>query len=268
MKNIYDFKGYKEYLVQCFGGEGKRTGLRSQAAKVIGCHPTFLSHVLQGKVDLSLEQAERLNDFLNHSEEEAHFFLVLIQKDRAGTQPLKKYFQTQLDSITSKRLILSNRISKSSAITKEQEAKFYSSWMYGAVHVLLSIPELQTKENIGRYLRISNKKVSEILEFLLTLGLAKTEGGRYTIGANNIHLSGNSENISRHHSNWRMKAINSFEDILPDDIHYSAAVTLSKKDVKVIMDRILSSMKDNLDIISNSKEEEAYVYCFDFFKLK
>ncbi|MFH7483927.1 hypothetical protein, partial [Salmonella sp. 2019-SM259] len=79
MKSVFEFVDYKSYLTQRFGGARRRTGARSQAAKAIGCHSTFLSHVLQGKADLSLEQAEKLNDFLGHSEQEAHFFFLLLQ---------------------------------------------------------------------------------------------------------------------------------------------------------------------------------------------
>lgn len=251
-----------------FGGKGRRDGTRSAAAKTIGCHSTFLSHVLQKKADLNLEQAARLNDFLQHSEEEGHFFLLLLQKERAGTEKLKKYFSRQIEELIQRRSVLSNRVPVSNRISPEAEAKFYSSWIYGAAHVLLSIPHLQERAQLAAFLQLSVGATTEILEFLQEIGLAIYNNGKYAMGPGHIHLAGDSENINKHHSNWRIQALRSLDFKRPDDLHYSAVVTLSKDDAARVKDLLLSGMKKNIEIIRNSKEEEAYVYCFDFFRLR
>ncbi|NUM89689.1 MAG: TIGR02147 family protein, partial [Bdellovibrionales bacterium] len=268
MENIFDYKTYRSYLMERMGGRGKRTGLRSQAAVAIGVHPTFISHVLQEKQNLSLEQADKLNGFLGHSEQEAHFFLLLLQKDRAGSASLRGYFEKQMEAILRGRAILANRVPEKSAISRESEARFYSSWIYGAVHVLLSVPEFQRKENLARHLNLSPAQATEILDFLMGLGLAVQENGLYKMGPAHVHLSSDSENINKHHTNWRIQAIHSLHLRRPHDLHYSAAVTLSRADVEVIRERLLKGMKENLETIKASKEEAAYVYAFDFFELR
>ena len=51
------------------------------------------------------------------------------------------------------------------------------------------------------------------------------------------------------------------------DLHYAVAVSLSESDVKKIKEMILKNLSAISKVVSASKEETAYVYCFDFFEL-
>lgn len=265
--SVYDFDSYRPYLLQRLGGEGRRTGLRLQAAKAMGCHTTYISQVLKAKAELSLEQGALLNEFLNHTSEEAHFFLLLIQKERAGSPSLRSYFQKQLDEIQRRRLVLSERIKDAEGLSTEDESQFYSSWLYGAIHVLTSIPELQTLDALTSALRLPRQTVSDALEFLQRIGMIVNREGRYLMGPAHVHLRSDSKNIAKHHSNWRIKTVSSLDNPLPEDLHYSAAVTLSKRDAQRVRQKILKCLEENIAVIKDSPSEAAYVYCFDFFEL-
>ncbi len=76
-----------------------------------------------------------------------------------------------------------------------------------------------------------------------------------------------SELILKHHSNWRQHTISNLQFLDREDLHYSACLSLSTADVFKIKESILGNLKSNIDIISKSKEETAYVLCFDFYKL-
>ena len=60
----------------------------------------------------------------------------------------------------------------------------------------------------------------------------------------------------------------SLEDPAKNDLHYSAALTLSREDAYKIKDSRIQNLQQNVKVISESKEEVAYVYCMDFFALK
>jgi hypothetical protein len=66
----------------------------------------------------------------------------------------------------------------------------------------------------------------------------------------------------------RLQAIESMdqEDVL--DLHYSAVVSLSEKDVRAIKEKILEHIKENVSQIRDSKEEKLYCYTVDFFNLR
>jgi len=109
-------------------------------AEAIRTPVSYVSQVLGGSSHFSMKQAEGVNEFFEYTEEEEEedFFLLLVQLSRAGTPLLKKRLEKQRRQILSKRLILKERLGVQAGISKEDENKFYSSWIYGAIHVMLS----------------------------------------------------------------------------------------------------------------------------------
>jgi len=267
-KTVFDFESYKTYLNGRVGGPRQRRGIKSLMAKTLKCQPTYISQVLNGSADFSFEQAEILNRFFGHSREESVFFLLLIQKERAGTRSLQEFIQSQMSEMISKRMEISQRLGHKATLTQEQQSTYYSSWHFAAIHVALTVPELRTKESIKRYLRIPSKKVDEVLKFLLEAGLAKTDGREYLTGEVQIHLGHDSHNITKHHSHWRQQALESLDREELSDLHYSTIVSISREDVLRIKNRILEEIKANQAIIKDSPEEELFAYTADFFSMK
>jgi hypothetical protein len=62
------------------------------------------------------------------------------------------------------------------------------------------------------------------------------------------------------------KAIQNIESGNQEDLHYSSAVTISKSDANAIKDLIIENLKSINARIIESKEEEVFVFNFDFFK--
>jgi len=265
--SVYDFKSYRSFLLDYFGDKSQRKGLKSSAAKFIRCHTTFISQVLHGQVLLNLEQAEKLNQFIGHNEEESHFFLLLVQKERAGTKSLEKYFQNQLEQILKSRQVLKKRVGKVETIAGEDELRYYSAWQFAAVHVALSVPETNTPESLSKALNIPISQVREILDFLVRVGLANSTGRTFAIGSKHIHLGGDSPQIRNHHLNWRVRTVQALDQNIKNNYHYSSAVSLSTEDVDQIKEILIQSLKSANKVIQNSKEEEVYCLNFDFYSL-
>ena len=267
-KTIFDFETYKSYLLSKVGSYRQRKGQRSLLAKAIGCQPTFVTQVLNGDFHFSLEQAEKLNRFLDHTEEECDFFFLLIQQDRAGTKGLESYFTKKIERIRSDRRVLTRRLGKESVLSVEHQNVYYSSWHYAAIHIAVALPELNTREKIAQFFRIPTKKISEVLEFLVSVGLVTKEGTQYAIGKSNIRLGNESPNIIRHHSNWRLQAIESLDRETELDLHYSGILCLNSEDRDKVKNRIFEALKDHLAISDKSAAEEICCYNIDFFSLR
>ncbi|MBC7743250.1 MAG: DUF4423 domain-containing protein [Bdellovibrionaceae bacterium] len=264
---IWEFTSYRPYLSERLGGDGARTGLRTKLAAAIPVHTTFVSQVLKGRTDFSLEQAESINEFLGHSEDEGEFFNLLISKDRAGHPKLKKRFEKKLQLMRDERLNIKNRLNSPDSITPKDREKFYSSALYGAIHVLSAIPQFQTLEALAEAVRISKSRARAMIDFMIRLGVLREEGGKIKSGSNHVHLANDSELILKHHTNWRFHTIANLQFLDRDDLHYSGCLSLSVDDAFKIKESILANLKQNVDLISKSKEETAYVMNFDFYKL-
>lgn len=266
-KSLFEYSHYRSYLRARLEGAGAR-GSKAQIAQAIGVQATYVSQVLQENSHLSLEQAEATNGFFNHTTQEAHFFLLLVQKDRAGTATLRAYFQKQLDEILNARLVLTERLGKATQLEEADRSWYYSSWIPSAVHIATTIPTLRTVEAITRSLQLPSEKIVENLERLERIGLVIKQGLQFLPGQQHIRIGKDSHHVLKHHTNWRMQAIQSLDREKLNELHYSAVVSLSAADILKIKDLLLESINNNIALIRESKEEELYCLTMDFFSLQ
>lgn len=267
MNSIWDFTSYREYLVAQMGAEGTRTGRRKELANHIGVHTTFVSLVLTGRAEFSLEQGEAINQFLGHTDEESEFFLQLILLERAGTVALKRRLKQKVENLRKDRLNISQRIRAKGGVSEKDRERFYSSHVYGAIHVLTSVKDFQEAKALSAALNIPVSRLREQLEFLVRIGLLEEKGGRFRPTSSHVHLPKDSETVLNHHSNWRLHTLNRLRANDSQDLHYSACVSLSRDDAFRIKEYLLESLGRNLKVIEKSPEETAYVYSMDFYPL-
>lgn len=263
--SVFNYDSSLKYINEVIDSKGH--GYKATVAKAVGCQSAYVSRVLSGQALFSLEQAERLNELFLHSEREETFFMNLVQRDRAGTQELRKYFNKILDSLRSERLDLKKSGAAFSEITDQDRYVYYSSWLYSAVYVLTSVPAYQDVTLIAEHLQLPPKQILEILTFLVEIGLVTHEKGKYVISGKNLHLPKDSPLITKHHINWRLRALQSVELKQPKDLHYSVVMSLSRKDSELIKGKLVEMIEEINTIPPQSKEEEAQVLCLDYFKL-
>jgi uncharacterized protein (TIGR02147 family) len=213
----------------------------------------------------NLEQAMGINEFFSHTDEESHFFILLVQYERAGNDQLRSYFKEQIDSLIAQRLNLKKRV-EATELSVENQQVYYSSWMYGAVYAAITISSLRDRDSIAAHLRIPTETVAKILIFLESAHLIKKSKGGYSLSSSDIHLGRDSKMINQHHLNWRIKAIDSLlVGQKPDDVHYSVLMSISEKDAVQIRLNLVEEIEKIHRKIKSSKEEKLVSLCLDFF---
>jgi uncharacterized protein (TIGR02147 family) len=269
LKNsIFDYQDYKKYLKDLIHSRPKHGhGVRSKLADAIGCQVAYVSQILNGGIDLNIEQTIRLNKFFGHTKEEAHFMLLLVQFARAGDRDTRDYFREQMEVEIAKRLVIKNRLGLAQGLSAEDQVTYYSTWYYAAVHILLTIPDFRTKPAIAEKLGLTLEKTNEVLEFLVRTGLANQEGNIFGTGQSQIHLGNDSKLIARHHANWRLRALDSLDQETKEDLHYSSVVSLSVSDIAKVKALAVKKIEEIISVVKDSKEEELAVFCVDFFRL-
>ncbi len=237
-------------------------------ASHLRCHLAYVSQVLSANAHFSAEQADSLNSFLGHGEEASDFFLLLVQRGRAGTRSLQTYYDRKIQKELDRRLVLKNRLTDKKTISREDQATYYSAWYYAAIHMGVLIPELRTAHALAHYFGISTERTANALLFLASIGLVREVKGKILPGETRIHLESDSPMISKHHTNWRIQAIESLERESFEALHYSSLIAVSQDDAPQIREILVKAIEQVRDVVKNSQNENAiYCYALDFFGL-
>ncbi len=266
--DIFGFNSYKSYLILHLGDRRTRSGAKAQFAEHLQIQSTYLSKVLFGDADINLEQAERGNRFFNHSESEAHFFLLLVQKNRAGTPELKKYFEKQITEIKRQQNALKEQIGQNVSILKDFEPTYYSSWLYSAVHLATTIPRLRDPRDIAEALGVPLSQTFKITGELLRVGLLEKRGTELFPVNAIAHLSADSNFIGVHHQNWRVRAAASLQQPKQGDVHYSGVFSLSERAAEEIRQLLATHLKKYITLVTEAREEKLFSLAFDFYDLE
>jgi uncharacterized protein (TIGR02147 family) len=265
---VYDFNSYKTFVNDALKNASGAGATRKELALALGCQPSHVSAVLSGEGEFSSEQAEKVSRFLKLGREQTEYFLLLVQFNRAGTPQLRSVYSAMLRQLREKTTPLRAKLEIREELSDHAKAKYYSTWIYQAIHVLLSVPGFQTPRTIAERLGLSSVQVEDVLSFLVAAGLAeKSKIQTYRQLRPVLHLDRASVFVNRHHTNWRLKAIHAIDQNSEDDLHYSGVASLSEDDYLKIKRILIDALKSAVDVVRDSKEEDVVGICIDFFKL-
>ncbi len=243
-------------------------GLLGQIAKELGIHTTLLSHTLRGDKNLTPEQAILLAEFMNLPTTESDYFLLLVQIERAGNFKLKQKYQRDLNKIKFEAKEISRRVKSNMELSEEEKAQFYSSWLYSGIRQLTSIEGYNTPGDLSRAFNIKKEEFNRVLEFLLETGLCKERSGKIKIGPSNTHIDSKSPYVFQHHKNWRIKAFEKHNNLLPEELMYTAPFTMSNKDFESLREEVIKLIQKLISTSEKTKNERLACLNIDLFFVK
>ncbi len=267
MRQIFECSTHFEYLTERFAKRAGTHGLKTRFSTALRIQPAFLSQVLARKYALSLEQADLANQFFDHSDEEAEFFLLLVSRDRAGTPSLLRHFDRQIQATLKKRMQVIERLGRRAEISEETKGIYFSSWIYSAVHVCCTVVRLRTRKAIAKELALPVATVGRVLEFLRENDLVRHENDAWVPTQNWVSISKESPHIVKHHMNWRQKAVQNLEVQTDEDLHYSGMFSIDAQTALRVKDRLLEYLKEQHAEFEKAKEEYLFVVGVDFFRM-
>jgi uncharacterized protein (TIGR02147 family) len=255
--SVFDNKDYRSYLSQALDQRAEtERGQRMRLARFIEVHPTYITRILDGRADLSPEQAQKVNEFLGHTPAESRLFLSLVLYARAGTKNLKDIYEEEIRKQKDEKSLLKNKTRFNRVLSAEEQARYYSSWYYAAIHICVSVANFNTKESISMALSLTPVTVNEVLEFLTEIGILSRNGTDYRQGETNLFLTPDSPFIGKHHLNWLAQAIVSLDERKEGDFHYSSVSSCSQEDKKKAREVLLNAANEIRTITSSSKKSE------------
>lgn len=260
MGSIFTYTDYKRFLdAQLKYGEHRKF------AEHLGCQPAFLSQVLRGPPNLSLEQGILVANYFRLSKDEQRFFMSLLQLSRAGSDELRKFYLTEIKQMVDANSRVSKRIPDAGVIGHQLKDRYYSTWKYSWVHVLAAIPHANVLENICKISGLPKEDVHEILLFLERGKLIKKKNNGYEVLNKKIHIDADEPQAPLHHRNFRLKTLEQLEKKSDDALHFSSILALSINDGEKIKELLLRLIEETEAVLRPSKEETSKVLCIDYF---
>lgn len=265
METIFNYKDYKSYLKYRIYDQAAPRGIVTRMAEAAGCQRTYLSQVLTREVHLLPEHGLGLCEFWGFLENETDFFMLLLQKDRAGTMKLKNHIDKKLKEITKNEANLKERYKDTKELSEENKAIYYSNWIYSAVHILTSIEEFQSIEKLASRLEIAVSSVEKVLNILERMKLVSNEEGRWVYQKRKVHVPKTSPMAAFNNANWRQRGSLYSQQIDNENVHYTVVASLAQEDFLEIRQMILKFIDEKRKVITQSKQEDVACFTLDWF---
>ncbi len=257
---------YRRYLRSWLDDEKpNRRNIKTQLAEHIGCKLSYLSQVLGERANFTLEQSILINEFFGHTNFESRLFILMVERERAGSKKLEDHFKQQIASLL-KEQNLKKRFELTGQVPDETQQLYYSAWYFSAIHMLLATPEINS-QTIAARLNLPVEEVNRVIEVLLESGLVSRKGSSYEFAQDRVYLGRDAVSIKHHHINWRSQALQSVEKNLPTDLHYSTVTAISRDDFERIKSVLMQAIDRSREITGPSKEEDVYALTIDWFKV-
>lgn len=266
---IFGFSSYKEYIVKRVESMPRKGyGQFRKIAQYLSVSPVIITQVIKGDRHFSEEQGLRLANYLGLKDLEMEYFMRLIAIEKAGTHELKIFHKEALSALKKKALDVKNRIGKFHELDDTTKSVFYSDWTYSAIRLSTSIPSYRTVDALAERLQLSRGRVSEILEFLLQIGLCKKNTrGAVEPGPTSVYLDPQSRFINSHRRNWRLKGLEGLNKTTPDELFYSAPCTLSDEDFLAFKTELTGVISQLTKLVPETEPESLVCLNIDWFKI-
>jgi len=267
--NIFDFDNYKIYVMERIASmpKGGRGEFRKMASH-LAVHSTLISHIFRGSTELTLEQTVSLAKYLGLNDFECEYFLNLVQKARAGTSALQAVIERRLEQQREQASQISKRISPQRILDEKDKAMFYSEWFYSAIRLVCSVPGFQDADSIASHFHLNKSTVNRAVEFLLETGLCKMKDGKLQHAVQTTHVPADSPLASRHHKNWRLKAMERYPHLGASELAFTMPVTLSVADIARVRKMLLNFIQEVDRVFDKSPSEKLRCLNIDWFDVE
>lgn len=262
--NIYEYLDYLRFIHDFSESlPNKGRGFRKLMATKLDCQMSFITHVLNGEKDFSVEQLFKLCELFNLNKEERDYFINLHAYNRAGTSDLKKYYLSKLEEQKEQYYLLQQRLTESQVLSVVDQTIYYSDWLYSAVHMAATVPELQNITKLKEHFHLDSDSLMKVVDFLAKKGLIKFDGQTLTPGHTNIFIQKRSPILDQYHRSWRIKLMQNLKDQTASDVHYTLCFTAAEIDFPLIRQTVVKAIEECMKIIEPAKEEKIGVLCID-----
>jgi uncharacterized protein (TIGR02147 family) len=267
--SVFNFEDYRAFIrkrVDAMPRKGH--GEFRKMAEFLGIQTSMLSQIMAGHREMNAETAASLCEYFGLNDLESDYFLCLVQIERAGSARLKAQLRRQLEMLHARSAEVEKRVSKTHELDDTARATFYSQWYYSGIRLLTAIEGMTSIDAIVQRVRLPRGAVARAVEFLLSHGLCQSKNGKLSYGPQSTHIGANSPLVTRHHLNWRLKAMENLEGLKPSELVFTSPVVVSVKDAEIIRRKLLDAIEDCVKVVDQSPSERLMCLNVDWVEIE
>lgn len=265
--SLFLYSDYKQIL-DLYLRQRHSRGALSRAAEALNCQRSYLSRIMNGNLHLTPDQAYMLAQFWKLKPLEQDYFLCLVDYDRAASRSYRDHIKHKINELKKRNDSLSERMQRPQPpVITSQEAIYFSTWQWSAIHFVASIPQYQTIASLSEKLAIPKESLKIFLERLKEIGLVQNQGSRWEFAKGEFHISKDSPFVIQHHQNWRSKAVMDAQVYQRNNIHYTNIQTASRKDIAALKTMMLEFISESKNLLDPSPPEDCVVFLCDIFEI-
>lgn len=266
MDNIFQYTNFRGYMEEKLATPPYGRGSRGRMAHFLNCQPSFISQVMKGKNELSLEHAHQLNLFFEHDQDESNFFIHLVLLSKAGSTGLAGHLENQLREIKEKALSI-ERVSPQNELSEEDTLQYYNDWRNSMIHMAVTIPKFRSVEALVERLQIPENEVLEKLQFLTRLNLCRKVTDRYyEPGEMRIHLKKSTAYSKTAAIMMRLHNLEKMNMLKKNDMNFSANFTISHEKFELLKSRFRDVIKDINESLVDDEPESLFSLTIDLME--
>lgn len=271
--DLFRLKNYKDIICLTAKERKRQYGQRFSLAKVAtacGVQKTYLSKILNSDAHLNADQLAAACEFLNCSEDEIEYALLLRERETALHRFRLKNIDSRIDVLQAKVRRTSSVLTDSLPIADPSVSWIYYTDVHMQLtHLFLTIPAFQDDlSKIEKSLGVSRDRMKEVLIQLERCGLVKFDGKHYRSIEFNFHLDPGSSVYRPYRFIQRIKSLEKIDRMQDDPFCYAmtAVFAADKKCYEAVKAQIMTLVKHAQKSAIAAKSENVFQLNLDFFR--
>jgi uncharacterized protein (TIGR02147 family) len=257
-----------DYLLKLVESRRSRGLTRAELAAAMGCQAAYFSQVLKGRVHLTEDHGLKLCEFLDFSDAETEYFLILLRLARAGTPQLTRYLQQERAKLLEKNTEVERHVAGRKQGERDEITFYYSSsWIPSVIHIATSCEDLQTAEAIAERFGLPPDVVEHHLKQMERYGLVESDKKSWRHKGFSVHFPKGSHLDTQFQTTRRLLAMNALSFRRKDQLHYSVLFSTDAKTHAALREILVNTIDDLHRIVEPSPGEDVYCFCIDSFRV-
>lgn len=229
---------------------------------------SYLSKVLHGHAELSSDQMHLACQYLEFSEEQLGYMMLLLEYARSGLHDRKEKLGAEIGRIQKKYLETKEHIAARTVGGAGGLAEYYLDPLYQIVHICLSIERYAHDLGLlARDLEVRPARVASAVNKLEQLGIiARAPDRGIRVLMRNVHLPREAAVYPAWRNQLKVLSMQRLQS-MSNDYSYSFAVVFSADEEtrKKIQSRFLELLKEIEPFVKAAPAEDTFAMSFDLF---